>query len=266
MPVVQKNPLTKNPNGLDLKLVATYRRQIQASLVRVWENVLDWEHLPHLHDSSFKYCELDEAGRWGWRVWSDPDHSGHFELAVDTDRYVVRAYIGGQQFSEIWTFLSDRGGSTDISVEFYAAGTSDDKRADISKMYLNLYQVLWDEDETMMQERQRRLDQQRDASTEVNLGEIALLREKAPIRFELNRKEYLLSEQATGWVATPTICPHLLGPLEISEEPGQVRCHWHCYVFDLQSGKCVTPADTPCSLGLPPHLMVQEGQLIAVKR
>ena len=82
MPVVQKNPLTKNPNGLDLKLVATYRRQIQASLVRVWENVLDWEHLPHLHDSSFKYCELDEAGRWGWRVWSDPDHSGHFELAV----------------------------------------------------------------------------------------------------------------------------------------------------------------------------------------
>ncbi|MBQ60661.1 MAG: hypothetical protein CMQ19_01160 [Gammaproteobacteria bacterium] len=264
MPANQKSPLTQNPNGLDLLLVATYCRQIQASLVRVWENVLDWEHLPHLHNSAFEYCELDEAGRWGWRVWSDPDHGGHFELSVDTDCYVVRAYAGGEQFSEIWTHLSDQGGATDISVEFYAAGISEDKKEEVGKFYLGLYTVLWDEDEAMMQERQLRLDQQRDASKEVNLGDVAPLRERAPFRFEMNSREYLLSECATGWEATPTICPHLLGPLEATEASGQVRCHWHGYVFDLQSGKCVTPVGSRCSLGPPPRTVVQDGQLIAV--
>ena len=70
MPATQTNPLARNPNGLDMNLVATYPRLIGASLQRVWENVLDWEHLPHLHATSFGYCELDEAGDWGWRSWA----------------------------------------------------------------------------------------------------------------------------------------------------------------------------------------------------
>ena len=72
MPVLQVNALTLNPNAVAMTLVATYRRRVHASLERVWENVLDWEHLPHLHDTSFDYCSLDEAGL-GWRVWSAPD-------------------------------------------------------------------------------------------------------------------------------------------------------------------------------------------------
>lgn len=264
MPASQDNALGHNPNGLDLQLVATYPRQIQASLARVWENVLDWEHLPHLHDTSFSYCELDQAGRWGWRVWSDPDHGGHIELAVDKDRYVARSYAGGVQFSEIWTYLSAVDDCTDIRVEFYATGVNDDNRGDIGELYLSLYRVLWDEDEAMMRERQRRLEQRRETRSTVNLGSIAQLRDKAPVRFELNRREYLLSENTTGWVATPTICPHLLGPLESSEQPGHLRCPWHGYEFDVKTGKCVTPDHGRCSLGLPPKISLQEDQLIVV--
>ena len=72
MPANQHDALSLDPNSLNLKHVATYTRLVEANLTRGWENVRDWEHLPHLHDASFSYCELDEVGQWGWRVWSDP--------------------------------------------------------------------------------------------------------------------------------------------------------------------------------------------------
>ena len=264
MPAVQHSPLSLNPNKLDLQLVATYPRRIQATIERAWENVRDWEHLPHLHDSSFNYCELDESGDWGWRVWSDAEHSGYFELVIDAQRYVVRTYVRGAQVSEIWTQLVACGDATDIRVEFYAAGVTDDNREDVGAMYLGLYQVLWDEDEAMMRERQRRLDSRRDVAAEVNLGNVDELRANAPVRFELKRREYVLSESSGGWVALPTICPHLLGPLEAGEQAGQMRCPWHGYVFDLQTGRCVSPKNARCTVGLPPQIMLRDGALIAV--
>ena len=50
-----------------LASVATYRRTVAASLERVVENVLDWEHLPWLHRASFSSVELVDAGESGWR-------------------------------------------------------------------------------------------------------------------------------------------------------------------------------------------------------
>jgi len=270
MPATQVNPLSRNPNQLDLKLVASYPRRIRANLARVWENVLDWEHLPHLHDGSFSYCELDEAGPWGWRTWSDADHAGHIELVVDKECYVARSYVGGQQFSEIWTSLAARGEETEIRVEFYSTGVTEDNSEDIGAFYLGLYQVLWDEDEAMMRERQQRLQQKRNRDKEVRLGSVgqlqARLQESGSIRFELNGREYSLSQQGQQWVALPTICPHLLGPLAAGAEPGQVRCPWHGYVFDLQTGHCVSPADSRCSLGAPPEILLQAGDVIAQAR
>ena len=45
-----------------------YRRVIRASLDRVWENVLDWEHLPHLHKESFRAIAPIRVDRDGWRA------------------------------------------------------------------------------------------------------------------------------------------------------------------------------------------------------
>ena len=263
MPAKQTNPLALNPNNLDLAHVATYERLVKASLVRVWENVRDWEHLPHLHDSSFDYCELDEADDWGWRVWSDPDHVSFFELVIDADRYVVRTFVDGAQASEIWTHLTERGDSTDVRVEFHAAGTTADNRDEVGQLYLAVYDTLWTEDETMMCERQRRLDQRRERSDEVTLGPIEELASTLPHRFELQGREYLLTRAGADWVATPTICPHMLGPLEAAADPGQLRCPWHGYVFDLVSGQCLSPPGAHCKLGPPPTLSETGGQLLA---
>ena len=193
MPAKQTNPLTINPNQLGLVHVATYKRRVAANLERVWENVRDWEHLPHLHDSSFDYCELDEAGEWGWRVWSDPEHSSYFELVLDSDRYVVRTYIAGEQASEIWTHLDAQGDSTDVRVEFHAAGVTPENRDEVGELYLAVYETLWTEDEAMMRERQRRLDQRRDRTGEVILGRAEELESALPHRFELNGREYLVA-------------------------------------------------------------------------
>lgn len=46
MPARQSNSLLYNPNGLEMTLLSTCQRTIHASLERVWENILDWEHLP----------------------------------------------------------------------------------------------------------------------------------------------------------------------------------------------------------------------------
>ena len=36
--------------GSELTLAGTYTRALGAGIERIWENVLDWEHLPALHD------------------------------------------------------------------------------------------------------------------------------------------------------------------------------------------------------------------------
>ena len=51
-----------------LHLAATYRREVGASVARIFENVFDWEHLPALHDTYFTAIEKLDSGDWGWRV------------------------------------------------------------------------------------------------------------------------------------------------------------------------------------------------------
>ena len=49
----------------------TYRRELSMSSERLYENAIDWEHLPYLPRSSFAHIECAEAGVWGFstRIW-----------------------------------------------------------------------------------------------------------------------------------------------------------------------------------------------------
>ena len=47
--------------------VATYTRELPVSLVRMYENAIDGEHLPWLHKDSFAALTIIEKGAWGWR-------------------------------------------------------------------------------------------------------------------------------------------------------------------------------------------------------
>src|SRR5882762_6077819 len=51
-----------------LHLAATYAREVEAGIARVWENVFDWEHFPALHAEYFCDVHMLEERARGWRV------------------------------------------------------------------------------------------------------------------------------------------------------------------------------------------------------
>src|SRR5512143_3022502 len=71
--------------------VAVYERVVGASLERVWENVLDWEHLPWLHAGTFGHVRLLDASDEGWRAEASLRAGGApFVLDVALDRPALR--------------------------------------------------------------------------------------------------------------------------------------------------------------------------------
>lgn len=153
-------------NSHDLTLLATYRRTIHASLERIWENVLDWEHLPWLHRKSFAAIQLLGQTPKGWhaRVTLVPaEKKREAVIAIETDvanlRYWSRTVEGQGTGNGVLTCLSPvNQRATDIVVEFYAPPLPSDKAQALGDVYLRLYEQLWDEDERMMQRRQMLLD------------------------------------------------------------------------------------------------------------
>jgi len=149
-----------------LVLVATYRRTLQASLERVWENVLDWEHLPWLHRGAFAAAELVEQTPEMWRAWvtlAPAERGKRVLIEVQTDkpklRYWSRTRDGQGAGSEVLTMLSPLGErTTSIVVEFRTPPLSSGKAQTVGAAYLQLYQRLWDEDERMMMRKQALID------------------------------------------------------------------------------------------------------------
>ena len=96
-----------------LMLASTFRRTIQASEERIWENVFDWEHLPALHDTYFNQVEKLAIGDWGWRLRlsrqpGTPDRAQVLELLVDRPRhrYTVLTLEGVGAGTRFWTCMA----------------------------------------------------------------------------------------------------------------------------------------------------------------
>ncbi len=153
--------------GAELTLVATYRRTVQASLDRIWENVMDWEHLPALHRQSFLGVELlaMTPEMWRGRVTLPPVGAPRaivIEVSLDRPnrRYWSRTVEGRGAGTEILTRLTPVGErAADVLVEFRVPGVSPTEAASLRSAYLRLYERLWDQDEAMMVQRQKLLDQ-----------------------------------------------------------------------------------------------------------
>lgn len=260
MSATQSHPLTENPNKLDLTEVATYSRLINASINRVWENVLDWEHLPWLHDTSFDYVVLDAAGDWGWRTWSNEAKSAHVELCVDKSngKYVARSYQENQQVSEIWTYLTAEGEKTRIKVSFALINVAPEAKQKVGSHMLTLYERLWNEDEEMMMARQAQLD-----DTTRGPDQIALAKPlTASQEIKLGRHTFQVQCDDDQISVVPTVCPHLLGPLSTTADKNVLRCPWHGYEFDLTSGKCLSPDHAKCHLPALPRVSENDSEII----
>lgn len=268
--------------------VGSYRRRLPVSLDRMYENALDWQHLPHLHSSSFGSIDCERAGAWGWRAKVSTDSSedgtggsteagssSTLELRLDREarRWITRNVAGPNAGAEIWTHVfvvSDR--VLDIVVDFFVPEVPARARDKVGMAYAKAYELLYDEDVQMMTERQRQLDQRLDGVNEDEVCRLERVRDlQLPLQVTMSGRSFVVNTLAEGaaaatlgdWVVYPAQCPHQLGPLY--GEPliaGTVRCPWHGYVFDIKTGNCVSGSQ--CSLGRVPSV-IQDGAAIELR-
>ena len=247
--------------------VGTYRRELPVSIERLYENAIDWEHLPYLHRTTFARIEQIEAGDWGFRarVWTHPyDERRAFviELKLDREcrRWITSTLEGAGTGTEIWTHaFSPAERTTLIVVDFFVPGIDEAAAARLGDYYQQLYARLYDEDVAMMSRREMELDRVRSGAHEKsgrrNLGTISDVRAMLPLDIELNGAQFRIIELDGKLVAYSTRCPHLLGPLgEGRIDGGIVECPWHGYRFDVRSGDCVS--GTHCRLAAAPQVRV----------
>lgn len=253
--------------------VGTYRRVLPVSLERLYENALDWEHLPYVHSSSFKGIDVQENGAWGWRagVQNPAGESMIIELRLDRRcrRWITRTLEGPNRGAEIWTHAFPMAAQrVDIVVDFFVPNVPVQDAAKVGRAYAGLYSRLYDEDVAMMQERQRQLDFKPlaggAAQSECVLGPRESL--SLPMDVELQGRSYVLVENRGKLVAYPSLCPHQLGPLGAAalEEDGTVTCPWHGYRFDVITGDCVSGHS--CRMGRLPQVLETEDAVILKAR
>ena len=254
--------------------VGSYRRRLPVGLDRLYENILDWQHLPHLHRSSFCSIELEAAGAWGWRatVASGDGQAAAkslIELRLDRDarRWITRNLDGLHVGAEIWTHVfvvSER--VLDIVVDFFVPDVPPVAKDKLGQAYARSYERLYDEDVEMMTERQRQLDQRLDGVDESQVIEVdaaASLPQGVTLsgrQFVLNKLDDAESNGSNSWVIYPAQCPHQLGPLENAALiDGVVRCPWHGYQFDVRTGACISGSH--CQFGRMPKITELEGRV-----
>jgi len=234
--------------------VVTYRRELPVSLERLYENAIDWEHLPYLHRSSFSKIDCADAGEWGFRarVWSQPyDERRSFviELRLDPElrRWITRTLDGPGTGTEIWTHaftVGDR--KTVVVVDFFVPGVSPARAPELAEFYTRLYARLYDEDVSMMTERQTQLDAAKSGVLRLEpleLGALDQIRRHLPTIVESAGRKYRIVEVAGQLVAHSIVCPHRLGPLgDCKVEDATIECPWHGFRFDLRTRQCVNGA------------------------
>lgn len=256
-----------------LGLAGRYDREVAVGVGRVWENVLDWEHLPALHAGQFHSIALLDSGPQGWRarVLNQPGDAAQaqiIEVRIDraSGRYCSATVEGPGAGTEIWTTLTPLANDrTAVAVTFHVSETRPDRLGRIGARYGQVYARLWDEDEAMMVERERaliaRLSRSRDPVLPLNLGSIDDLRATLPRLVTFGGERFRLIELEGQLIAHAATCPHWLGPL--GDGPvvdGCIRCPWHGYGFDVRTG--ASSDGRGLALAPAPRVSVEQGEVI----
>jgi nitrite reductase/ring-hydroxylating ferredoxin subunit len=207
--------------------VGQYHRDLGASVARMIENALDWEHLPHLHASSFADIQIASADDQGWTADATISSGGtiQLDLRLDPDRlgWVTTSSVDGTALSRIETRTWATGpDSCAVAVTFLVADAAPEARDAIGESYIRLYTQLYDEDEAMMIARAEAI--------------------RAGAAAHAARRDVAMADGTTASV--PLACPHLGLPL--TSEPdadGVLTCPWHGYRFDVRTGQCISGQD-----------------------
>lgn len=244
---------------------AVYERELDVSVERVWENVLDWEHLPFLHEQAFTSVAGMTSDADGWSGLVGLGGSlAEIDVRIDRDglRYSTRTVAGLGAGSEILTTLLPRAPrQTGIRVEFHVPWAPEGAGEAIGAGYRAMYEVLWDQDEEMMKARQRVVDgagRRNDGPASVALGRVEELQTRLPFDVELGGRLYRVASIDGRLVAFDTFCTHLGGPLAL--EGREAVCPWHGYRFDAATGEGLGPHR--CRLRPPARVVVEEGMAV----
>ncbi|WP_298777961.1 Rieske (2Fe-2S) protein [uncultured Polaribacter sp.] len=258
-------------------LVTTYTRELPINLERMYENALDYEHLPFLHSSTFSKLEILDAGDWGWKAKACLQPKSVFnkmtlELKLDTEknRWVTKTLSGLGKGTEVWTHaipISEN--KIKVIVDFYVPKLPFFLRKKYTELYSDLYAQLYDEDLWMMSDRQKELDKLKKTDNLINeenkiLGTLEEIKPQLPYNFEFNNKNYRLIELNNNLIAHSTICPHMLGPLNDADlNNGILECPWHGYKFDINTRKCIS--GQKCRMAPAPKIIIENKIISAIK-
>ena len=246
--------------------LGSYRRRVPVSLERMYENTIDWEHLPYLHASSFRTIECLDAGAWGWRarLTDHRDQVNELELRLDRSRrrWITRTVSGPNEGAEIWTLVSVLAAhEIELVIDFYVPNVATDAREKLGRAYARSYERLYDEDEYMMVTRQQNLDQRLQTAGHtsfVSLGPVAQVTSRSVHHF--GGKDWVVDLVDGEWLVFPALCPHQLAPLADADiTNGVLTCPWHGYQFDVRSGANVSGRS--CVLSGRPTISVRDGEL-----
>ena len=250
--------------------VATYTRELPISLTRMYENAIDGEHLPWLHNTSFSHLKILDSGYWGWRAKGNfaPKsfmNAMELELRLDKDnnRWITRTLAGVGKGTEVWTHAFElEEHKIKIVVDFYIPKLPKLLVPLYAKQLVKTYATLYDEDLWMMATRQSELDRiQAGKSLEkvdqLALGTVEDVEQNLPLNFDFNNNPYRLTKVEGEWLAYSTVCPHMLGPLhDAAIENGIVECPWHGYQFDIRTREC--ESGNKCRLAPAPRITLEE--------
>lgn len=247
----------------ELNLAGTYTRDVRASVARIWENVLDWEHLPALHASSFEGCDLIDARPDGWRIrlrTGGAEQVLRLDCDYDAGLYRVTTEAGPGAASEIRVALTPTGPhATHVVVDYHVPLADPERLAMIGKGFVRAYERLWDEDEAMMRHREAALAPRARVAMphRLDLGEAA-----AGMLFDFGSGRFRLVEVDGALVAHSVVCPHWLGPLDDTPvADGCVACPWHGYRFDVVTGRSAD--GRALRLAPAPRIGVEDGRVVA---
>lgn len=257
-----------------LHYLGNYARRLPSNLQRMMENAYDWEHLPHIHETSFSSIELIEEGKWGWRAKVELPGDGGvqlIDLLVDLPRnYWATTVIDGiGQGTEIHTQAKEiSSDEIEVDVRFYIPEAPDtEETAQFLLQYLSdQYRQLYDEDSGLMTGRQKALeDRQRWIGSkpreDILIGSVSELDKNKPITVETGDWRYVVRFWQGRWIAHSAICPHLLGPLSEGEidENGDITCPWHGYRFNALTGE--NRSEKCKALSPAPEIVRRDGKL-----